>query len=160
MEKTNEAGIDKRVRGVFDKAMYLIDAQSESTGSTRTSDTREYELRTVGILNSLLDVVYPYSDTYVVTQAGKRPALPDIQGLEDTLELDAKILRDVLPLGLAARLLAEENPSLANYFQQLFEEHLAFAGAGVPAGFESVDGELGGPYGALEHGRFGRWSGM
>lgn len=160
MEKTNEVVIDRTVRGVFDKAMYLIDAQNGSTGNTRTADTKEYEVRTAGILNNLLDVVYPYSDTYAVTQVGKRPALPDIQGLEDTLELDAKILRDVLPLGLAARLLAEENPTLANYFQQLFEEHLAFAGAGVPTGFEDIDAELGGPYGGLEYGRFGRWCGM
>lgn len=160
MEKTNEAVIDQTVRGVFDKAIYLIDAQNESNGNTSTADTKEYQVRTVGILNNLLDVVYPYSDTYAVTEAGKRPALPDIQGLEDTLDLDARILRDVLPLGLAARLLAEENPTLANYFQQLFEEHLALARVGVPAGFEDIDAELSGPYGGLEHGRFGRWRGM
>lgn len=160
MARTNETGMDKTVRGVFDKAMYLIDAQNDANGNTRTADTREYEVRTVGILNNLLDVVYPYSDTYAVAEAGRRPALPDIQGFEDVLDLDARLLRDVLPLGLAARLVAEENPTLANYFQQLFEEHLALARVGVPAGFESVDAELGGPYGGIEHGRFGRWGGM
>lgn len=152
-----DADIDKSVRGVFDKTMYLIDAQNESTGNTRTADTKEYEVRTVGVLNNLLDVVYPASDTYAVTQAGRRPALPDIRGFDDELDLDAKILRDVLPLGLAARLLAEENPTLANYFQQLFEEHLAWAKAGLPTGFEDIDGDLGGPYGGIEHGEFGRW---
>lgn len=151
------AEIDRTVRAVFDKAMYLIDAQNESTGDTRTADTREYEVRTVGILNNLLDVVYPYSDTYAVEEAGKRPALPDVKELGDELDLDAKILRDVLPLGLAARLLAEENPTLANYFQQLFEEHLERAGAQMPAGFEDIDGDLGGPYGGIEHGKYSRW---
>lgn len=151
------AEIDKTVQGVFDKAMYLIDAQNESTGNTRTADTKEYEVRTVGILNNLLDVVFPYSDTYAVETPGKRPALPDIQGFTDELDLDAKMVRDVLPLGLAARLLAEENPSLANYFQQLFEEHLARAGATLPAGLEDIDFELGGPYGGIEHGEFGHW---
>lgn len=152
--------IDRTVQGVFDKTMYLIDAQNEATGKTMTTDTKEYEVRTVGILNNLLDVVYPYSDTYAVTTPGKRPALPDIRDFADELDLDAKILRDVLPLGLAARLLSEENPTLANYFQQLFEEHLARAGAGMPAGFEDIDGDLGGPYGGLEYGRFGRWAQM
>lgn len=157
MEKTSEDMIDKTVRGIFDKAMYLIDAQDEFTGKTKTNAAKEYEVRTLGILNNLLDVVYPYSDTYRVHQPGRRPALPDIQDFSDELDLDARILRDVLPLGLAARLLAEENPALANYFHQLFEEHLVRAGAGAGAGFEDIDGELGGPYGGLEHGKFGRW---
>lgn len=152
-----EKRIDKTVQAVFDKAMYLIDAQNESTGKTGTADTREYEVRTVGILNNLLDVVYPASDTYAATEPGKRPALPDIRSFSDELELDAKIVRDVLPLGLAARLLAEENPPLANYFQQLFEEHLAWARSSAPAGFEDIDGDLGGPYGGIEHGEFSRW---
>lgn len=151
------AEMDRRAQGVFDKAIYLMDAQNDATGATRTADNRDYEARSVGILNNLLDVVYPYSDTYTVTEAGRRPALPDIQSLDEELDLDAKIVRDVLPLGLAARLLAEENPALANYFQQLFEEHLAQAGRALPTGFEDIDAELGGPYGGIEHGEFGHW---
>lgn len=149
--------IDKTVQAIFDKTMYLIDAQNEATGLTKTADTREYEVRTVGILNNLLDVVYPASDTYAVTEPGKRPALPDIQGFEDELDLDPKVLRDVLPCGLAARLLAEENPTLASYFQQLFEEHLVMAMNAVPVGFEDIDSEMNGPYGGIEHGEFGSW---
>lgn len=151
------AEMDKRAQGVFDKAIYLMDAQNDATGATRTADNRDYEVRAVGILNNLLDVVYPYSDTYAVTRPGKRPALPDIQSLDEELDLDAKLLRDVLPLGLAARLLAEENPALANYFQQLFEEHLVQAGRTVSTGFEDVDATPGGLYGGIEHGEFGRW---
>lgn len=149
--------IDKTVQAVFDKAIYLIDEQREADGATKTSDTREYEVRTIGILNNLLDVVYPASDTYAVTEEGKRPALPDITAFTDELDLDARIVRDVLPLGLAARLLAEENPTLANYFQQLFEEHLREARQSMPCGFEDIDGDSGGPYGGIEHGEFGRW---
>lgn len=151
------AEIDRTVRAVFDKAIYLIGEQNDATGKTLTADTREYEVRTVGILNNLLDVVYPASDTYAVTEAGRRPALSDIVSFDDELELDARILRDVLPCGLAARLLAVEDPTLANYFQQLFEEHLARAMAATPAGFEDIDGSGGGPYGGLEHGQFGAW---
>ena len=82
-------------------------------------------------------------------------ALGDITDFTDELDLDARILRDVLPNGLAAKLLSEENPTLANYFQQCFEQSLAQARAMIPAGFESIDDSL--PYGGLEYGEFGRW---
>lgn len=145
--------IDRTVQAVFDKAIYLIDAQNESTGSTSSSDTKEYRVRTIGILNNLLDVVYPASATYPKDEG--RPALDDIQGFDDELDLDPRILRDVLPNGLAAHLLSEENPSLAEYFQQLFEEHLEAARRGVRGVFESVDDAL--PYGGIEYGRFSSW---
>lgn len=151
--------IDKTVRAVFDKAIYLIDGQNDANGDTMTADTKEYEARTVGILNSLLDVVYPASDTYAVTAEGKRPALPDIKGFDDELDLDARVARDVLPCGLAARLLAAEDPALASYFQQLFEEQLARTMAASPTAFEDIGDGEGGPYGGLEYGQFGRWSG-
>ena len=146
--------IDKTVQAIFDKAIYLIDAQNESTGYTMSADTKEYRVRTIGILNNLLDVVYPASATDPYEGTG-RPALDDIYSFEDELDLDPRILRDVLPNGLAAHLLSEENPSLAEYFQQLFEEHLEAARAGVRATFESVDDAM--PYGGIEYGRFSRW---
>lgn len=149
--------IDKTVRAVFDKAIYLIGEQNDATGKTLTADTKEYEVRTIGILNNLLDVVYPASDTYAIQETGKRPALPDIVDFGDELDLDARIVRDVLPCGLAARLLSAEDPDLANYFQQLFEEHLARAMAAAPTAFESIDGDQEGPYGGIEHGEFGHW---
>ena len=149
--------INKTAQAVFDKAMYLIDAQNESTGETVNSDTQEYRVRAVGILNSLLDVVYPASDTFAIGADGKRPALDDIEALSDEIELDARILRDVLPNGLAARLLSEENPALSNYFQQCFEEGLAQAAAQRPAAFEDIDDHPGGLYGGIEYGQFGRW---
>lgn len=146
--------IDNTVQAIFDKAMYLIDAQNESTGSTTSGDTKEYRVRTIGILNNLIDIVYPASATYPDEQEG-RPALDDIRDFDDILDLDPFILRDVLPNGLAAHLLSEENPSLAEYFQQLFEEHLEIARRGVRARFESVDDAL--PYGGIEYGQFSRW---
>ena len=148
-------GINKTAQAVFDKAMYLIDAQSESTGITVNSDTREYQVRTIGILNTLLDLVYPASDTFQIGADGARPALPDVQSFEDELDLDPRILREVLPNGLAAKLLSEENGKLANYFQQCFEQSLADARARRPASFESIDEAV--PYGGIEHGEFGYW---
>ena len=123
--------INRTVQAIFDKAMYLMDAQNESTGNTDTSDT------------------------FALGEDGKRPALGDITDFTDELDLDARILRDVLPNGLAAKLLSEENPTLANYFQQCFEQSLVEARARIPARFESIDDSL--PYGGLEYGEFGRW---
>lgn len=149
--------IDKSVQAIFDKAMYLIDAQNEGTGNTVNTDTREYQVRTIGILNSLIDEVYPYSDTYPVPTDGTRPALEDITDFSDEPDLDAMLLRQVLPCGLAAKLLSEENPSLANYFQQLYEEALRRA-MRRPACFEAVgEDEAALPYGGIEYGQFARW---
>ena len=148
--------IDKTVQGVFDKAMYLIDAQNESTGSTDNSDTTEYKVRTLGILNTLLDDAYPASDTFAIGDGGKRPALDDLEDFTDEIDMDPYIVRSVLPCGLAAKLLSEENPTLADFFWQLYEQRLAKARAGVPASFESIEEGL--PYGGIEYGEFARWS--
>lgn len=147
--------IDLSVQGVFDKAMYLIDAQNESTGSTDNSDTIEYKVRTIGILNNLIDDAYPASDTFAIGEDGKRPALDDLTSFSDEIRMDPYIVRSVLPCGLAAKLLSEENPTLADFFWQLYEQRLAKARAGVPASFESIEDGL--PYGGIEYGEFARW---
>lgn len=147
--------IDLSVQGVFDKAMYLIDAQNESTGSTDNSDTTEYKVRTLGILNNLIDDTYPASDTFAIGEDGKRPALADLTSFSDEIKMDPYIVRSVLPCGLAAKLLSEENPTLADFFWQLYEQRLAKARAGVPASFESIEDGL--PYGGIEYGEFARW---
>lgn len=148
--------IDKSVQAIFDKAMYLIDAQNEGTGSTVNTDTQGYRVRTIGILNNLLDEVYPFSDTYETPTDGKRPALEDIADFSDVLDLDALMLRQVLPYGLAAKLLSEENPNLANYFQQLYESSLQQARR-QPASFESLGDGAALPYGGIEYGEFAIW---
>ena len=144
--------IDLSVQGVFDKAMYLIDAQNENSGSTDNSDTTEYKVRTLGILNNLIDDTYPASDTFAIGEDGKRPALDDLTSFSDEIKMDPY---SVLPCGLAAKLLSEENPTLANFFWQLYEQRLAKAREGVPSSFESIEDGL--PYGGIEYGEFARW---
>lgn len=148
--------IDKTVQGVYDKAIRLIDAQNENTGSTDTSDTKEYKLRTLSILNNLIDDAYPSSSNYTVAD-GERPELDDLTAFTDEIYMDAYVVRSVLPCGLAAKLLSEENPVLANYFQQLYEQRLIKAKLGVPAAFEDIGGETCGAYGGIEYGEFSRW---
>ena len=103
---------------VFDIAMGLIDEVNESSGETDTSDTREYKVRTLLILNALRGELFPYSDTYEQVEEGKRPIVDVIQNFTDFIQLDDYICQTVLPYGLAAQLLLDENPSAAAFFQQ------------------------------------------
>lgn len=141
------------VQAVFDIAIRLMDAQNESTGVTDTADTKEYRLRTPSLLNSVLDRVYPASDTFVAGGRGLRPVCDKVSAMTDELDLDERICAGVLPYGLAGLLLTEENPTLANFFWQTFLEQLAEARAGIPAEIEAIEDA----YGGLEYGRFGRW---
>ena len=141
------------VQAVFDKAIHWIDAQNESTGSTNTADTKEYALRTPDIINLYLNVVYPYSDTYLSRADGRRPFLGPVSNMADELDLDAYICMSVLPFALAAGLLVEENDAVANAALQIYQENLARAAA-MPAAV----GEVEDVYGGLEHGQYGRWT--
>lgn len=152
------------VQNVFDMAIHLIDAQNESTGGTNTVDTKEYALRTPNLINTLLDEVYPYSDTYPDTTdetVGSRPSLPSVTALEDYLDLDDYISRNVLPYGLAGLLLTEENPTEANFFWQTYLENLNTAKSRLPSdGIQAIEDVYGGNmvgWGGIEYGWFGQW---
>lgn len=138
---------------VFDIAIALMDEVNESTGSTRTTDTKEYELRTTGILTALGGELYPYSDTYKVTEAGKRPVFRALDDMESELDLDEYLAKTVLPYGLAAQLLLDENPASASFLQQRYEEMKRTAGS-MPGQFDSIVDVYGM---SNEYGEFSRW---
>lgn len=138
---------------VFDKAMNLMDEVNESTGQTDTADTREYKNRTLAILNILRIECYPASDTYLVREPGKRPTPVEITGFEDPIELDDGICQGVLPYGLAAHLLLDENPDNASFFNQRYQELLTLYKNALPAGSEDIQ-DL---YGGIEYGQFAAW---
>lgn len=138
---------------VFEQAMHLMDEVNESTASADTADTKEYKNRTLAILNVLRVECFPASDTYVVLAPGKRPVCPMITNFESPIGLDDGICQGVLPYGLAAHLLLDENPAVASYFQQRYEEALRVAKQGVPAAAEDITNV----YGGIEHGRYGWW---
>lgn len=138
---------------VFDKAMNLMDEVNESTGQTDTADTKEYKNRTLAILNILRVECFPASDTYTVITPGKRPICREITDFETPIGLDDGICQGVLPYGLAAHLLLDENPDMASYFNQRYQELLAQYRYGVPAATEDIV-DL---YGGIEYGQFGAW---
>ena len=64
------------VQEIYDAAIDLMDEQDETTGATKTRDTREYEVRTISILNIALPVLYPYSNNCDRRLPGRPIPLP------------------------------------------------------------------------------------
>lgn len=141
-------------QGVFDIAMALMDEVNESSGETDTADTREYKVRTLFILNALRGELYPYSDTFTITEEGERPIAAIIQTWIEVIQLDDYICQTVMPYGLAAQLLMDENPTAAAFLQQRYEELRDGLAKGLPQGSESITDVYGvyGPYN-----EFSRW---
>lgn len=118
-------------QAIFDKAMALADAKGE--------DTQEYKNRAVSLLNILTGELYPYSDTFTAAQSGKRPVATLIRSLSDTVDLDDYCAGSILPYGLAAHLLTTEDPNLASFLQQRYEEMKALVARGFPQEFEAIE---------------------
>lgn len=128
---------------VFDRAIHLMDEQNELNGETRTVDTKEYQYRTLSILNVLRHELYPYSDTFEVGQNGKRVITPLLTSFEQPIDLDDAIAQGVLPYGLAAHLLLGENDAMASYFNQRYDELKYAIGFRKPAVWEDISLPLG-----------------
>ena len=139
---------------VFDITMGLIDEVNENSGEPDTADTREYKVRTLLILNALRGELYPYSDTYNVETAGERPIVSVIQDFDTPIDLDDYICQSVMPYGLAAHLLLDENPASASFFQQRYEELRNNLSKGFPQDGEAITDVYGVGF---EYNEFSRW---
>ena len=124
---------------VFSSAIHLMDEQNESTGATTTSDTKEYRLRTLSILNILRNELYPYSDTYEAESGRKRPVCKMITSFDEEIGLDDVIAQGIMPYGLAAHLLLGENDALASFFNQRYMELINTLAAKAPSEWESIE---------------------
>ena len=112
--------------------MTLIDELDDS-GSADHADTTEYKNKTLYILNILRNELYPYSDTYKQTNDKTRPTIYLIESFDDYINLDDYIAQSILPYGLAAHLLLDENPTSAAFFQQRYEELKNRLMSGLPS---------------------------
>lgn len=124
---------------VFARAIHLMDEQNESTGETKTADTKEYRLRTLSILNILRNELYPYSDTYEPSSGRKRPVCQMIATFEEDIGIDDVLAQGILPYGLAAHLLLGENDALASFFNQRYTELINTLAAKAPSEWESIE---------------------
>lgn len=138
---------------VFDIAMSLMDEVNENSGATDTVDTKEYKQRTLLILNALRGELFPYSDTYRTAENGKRPICPPIMSFADVIMLDDFLCQSIMPYGLAAQLLLNEDAASASFHQQRYEELLLRYGRGVPQESEAITDV----YGGIEHGEYSVW---
>jgi hypothetical protein len=78
-----------------------------------------------------------------------------LEDLYTEIDLDDYICRSVMPYGLAAHLLLDENPSTAGFFQQRYDELKAQLSRGLPAESEDIIDV----YGGIEpYNEFGMWS--
>lgn len=147
---------------VFQRAVTMMDELDDS-GKYRHDDTVEYQNRTVAILNVLQGELYFYSDTFPKWQeweAGRRPILQPITSLYETLDLDDYCAGTVMPYGLAAHLLLDENPASAGFFQQRYEELLRGLqqGRGKLSASEDIEDLYGSNGGLNPYNEFSMWS--
>lgn len=133
-------------------------------GGTTNENTRDYENRTPGIVTALFPECYLYDSRYQAQfdtenrgskEAGGhakyrfRPGAKVFTAMTDEVPLDDELCLSVMPYGLAAALLADENPPLANFLQQRYEELLQkFSTIGPivrqPADWEPIQDVYGG----------------
>lgn len=128
---------------VFEQAIALMDSGNEVTGEMDVGSTRAYKHRALSILNLLGQECQGYSleGTWEL-----------LTGFETALPLEDGLCQGVLPYGLAAHLLLEEDPAAANFFQQRYEELLE-RWRRRQVQLE----ELEVPHGGVELGEDGRW---
>ena len=195
----------RTVQEIYDEAIHLIDAENEQTGSTETTDAREYKVRAAKLLSSLLNEAFPCSDTYadqletyseltayapwdrvtykggryrclqtcqgispentaywaLISRPGKRPVHPPVTEMTDVVDMDDFICLSVLPAGLAALFVLDEDKDKYNAYWGDYQNRLAQARATLPAGdgFEDVENpySFSGAGAGIEYGWFGRW---
>jgi len=146
---------------VFQRAITMMDELNDA-GEFRHDDTTEYLNRTLPILNILQGELYFYSDTFPKRQeweTGRRPVLMPITSLETAIDLDDYCAGTVMPYGLAAHLLLDENPSAAGYFQQRYEGLLIGlqSGRGMLSVSEDITDIYGPNGGVSPYNEFSMW---
>lgn len=133
-----------KVQEVFDIAIHLMDEQNESNGQTVTSDTTEYKIRTISILNAIMPSLYPYSDNYDNSVIG-RPVVPPLlvdnyanPDFNQLIPIDDTLSRGILPYALAAHLLAGENEELSAWMMNRYMSSLAELRDKIPGTWEQI----------------------
>lgn len=137
---------------VFELAIHLMNEGDPATGETDTSDTKGYKSRTLAILNVLQTECLLCSDTFAAG-TGARPICPPLAGFSTPIALDDGICRGLLPYGLAAHLLLDENAQLASFFNERYEQQKTALKNGIPRDFTAIEDS----YGGIEFGRFAAW---
>lgn len=116
------------VKEIYDITMSLMDEKKDlnNLSDTPESDypsTKDYQARTPGILTILQNEVVMYLKRY----GTDIDTLDPVVTMDDEVELDDIICMSVLPYGLAARLLGQEDTKLSADFSDLYGSGLSLA---------------------------------
>lgn len=140
---------------IYEMAIALMDSMSDS-GVADVADNNEYKNRTLPILNILRGELYPFSDTYEADDEG-RPIAALIRTFDKPIDLDDYICQSVMPYGLAAHLLLQEDPAAANFCQQRYDELKMRLAVGMPSASSDVE-DVYGPKGGVDpYNEFAQW---
>ena len=114
-----------KVQDIYDITMALMDEMKDNSSLVNPPDTdyastKDYAARTPGILTIL--------QTEVIMELKRVGAdvssLDPVKTMQDDVDLEDDVCAGVLPYGLAARLLGQEDSSLSNYFSSLYQDRL------------------------------------
>ena len=153
---------------VFERMIHLSDNGDESNGNYDIPDNREYKFRLLAIINTIINELYPYSDTCIRT-SGKRSVLEPVEDLDEDIDLDNYCI-EVLVYGVAARMFLGEDSNFASFCEQEYERRLADlkSGSGMTAEADAIEDVYSGGYydengnyqyatGYYPYNDFGRW---
>lgn len=107
------------VEDIFNITMAMIDEMTES-GGIDAETTAEYKAKTPAILSMLQAEIIGIDNRYRDKKDWVYPAL--IESLDQTVQVDDIKAKTLLTNGLAAQLMLHEDKTLANYFEQRYEE--------------------------------------
>ena len=104
---------------IYDITMSLMD-ERKNDGSVDVNSTKDYLARSPGILTVL--------QTEIILEL-RRIGMDiseseEIKQMNADIDLEDDICLGIIPYGLAARLLAQEDSALSNYFNSLYEDRL------------------------------------
>lgn len=124
---------------VFDKAMALADQLSDA-GTADFDYNQDLKARALPILNVIRFECARASDQYLHRRVTGRRSVPrEISGWEDTLDgIDDGVAQGAMPYGLAAQLMIDEDPDVASFCNQKYQEMLAMFQYSVPQEFEPI----------------------
>lgn len=104
---------------VFTQTMAMIDEMTD-TGELDTTSVADYKARTPYILTSLQNEIIGIENRYRKYGSYIRPVpITDLENQD--VQVDDIQANTLLVYGLAAKLMADENKTLANFMQQEFE---------------------------------------